>query len=307
VVQKEALAAAITEMIWTAGTTASGEKKCVLCLLGSEREHQVFSTAEYAADGITERIKIHTLRSREQLHSQVTSSISSFTANRGPGVLLLLYSVVLSRGIAGVIEDMDMHSREQPLVGHHGYANQELVNLMTVGQAFSNVFNGVKSLGGEDDGGGFGMDGGVGGGDSIELKGIPRRSKVGLLSLFEVYRSVQVGSFLKAPEFPVWIICSESHYTVAAAPVLYKAAQRRQEQAFDLFYYDGLAMQHEEDDAEPIRLTVDPHPGVMLTPAERGQRLDDADSKQMVPPLDLCIRTRWKNATVDWNGVEKLL
>ena len=39
----------------------------------------------------------------------------------------------------------------------------------------------------------------------------------------------------------------------------------------------------------------------------RGQRLDDDSSKQMIPPLDLCIRTRWKNATVSWNGSEQIL
>ena len=61
-------------------------------------------------------------------------------------------------------------------------------------------------------------------------------------------------------------------------------------QAFDLFYYDMLARQD-----EVLRLTVDPTtPPPQLRPED-------------TPPLDLCIRTRWKNSAVDWNGSEALL
>ncbi len=68
--------------------------------------------------------------------------------------------------------------------------------------------------------------------DSRELLGIQRQSSVGFLSLFEHYGYVkvvgappcfplsarsphaqQVGSNLKRPRVPVWVVCSESHYT----------------------------------------------------------------------------------------------
>lgn len=43
---------------------------------------------------------------------------------------------------------------------------------------------------------------------------VRRRGKVGFLMLFEWYLNAEVGDFLKNPECPVWVICSESHYTV---------------------------------------------------------------------------------------------
>ena len=36
----------------------------------------------------------------------------------------------------------------------------------------------------------------------------------GLLSLFEHYDSIVVGDHLKTPVYPIWLICSESHFTV---------------------------------------------------------------------------------------------
>ena len=46
------------------------------------------------------------------------------------------------------------------------------------------------------------------------LKGVRQRSTVGLLSLFEHYGSCEVGSFLKSPVLPIWVIYAESHFTV---------------------------------------------------------------------------------------------
>jgi len=218
-VQKEALVAALAHIIWTAG----GGDGCVLALQGSSRECQVFGTPEYAPDGVTEKVKIFEINSMNTLESQLSANMSTLAAPRGAGILLMVYSVVLTRGLRKIQEDMDV---DQPLVGHHGYANQELVNLMIFGQAHSNVFNGVKRLGdeGTEDAGG----------DVMILKGVPQKSDIGLLSLFEVYRSIQVGSYLKAPKFPIWIICSESHYSVACASALNDAPQKRFEQPFDI-------------------------------------------------------------------------
>jgi hypothetical protein len=65
------------------------------------------------------------------------------------------------------------------LMGRHGYCTQELVNLLLTGEAVSNVFNDVKEL-----------DSGTG--DVMLLRGISARSDIGLLSLFEHYRSCEV-------------------------------------------------------------------------------------------------------------------
>jgi hypothetical protein len=50
--------------------------------------------------------------------------------------------------------------------------------------------------------------------DTLVLKGISEKTDIGLLSLFEHYGSCIVGEFFKSPNFPVWVVCSESHFTV---------------------------------------------------------------------------------------------
>ncbi len=67
------------------------------------------------------------------------------------------------------------------LMGMHGYCTQDMVNLFTTGEARSNVFNDTVELD-------------SGGGPTTVLKGISGRSDVGLLSLFEHYKSCQVAT-----------------------------------------------------------------------------------------------------------------
>merc|ERR1712228_876395 len=115
----------------------------------------------------------------------------------GCGLALLLYSLVWTRGARGIRESDADDEKAAVMIGGHGYCTQELVNLMIFGRAYSNVFNGTKRIGSERDGG-FCM-----------LQGAPRRAPVGLLSLFEAYKCLEVGHRLKGPMSPVWIVCAE--------------------------------------------------------------------------------------------------
>jgi len=71
---------------------------------------------------------------------------------------------------------------------------------------------------------------------------------------------------------------------------------------FDLFYYDQLSNQQDE-----IKLS--------LTLSNDGYNdNDDEDNgeiidhhKKLVPPLNLCIKTKWKNVNIDWNDTDPLL
>lgn len=115
------------------------------------------------------------------------------------------------------------------LIGQHGYCSQELVNLLAIGSAISNTFDNEISL------------------DGKILKGIPSKCDIGLLSLFEHYDSIKVGSFLKSPKYPVWIVCSESHFSVLFSTCTFlceeKASNQDKYRNFDLYYFDGLARQ----------------------------------------------------------------
>lgn len=103
---------------------------------------------------------------------------------------------------------MDM--RENSLLTEHGYASQELINIILIGKATSNVFDGDKDMG-----------------DNFIIKGIHKQSEIGFLTLFEAYGYFQVGAFLKQPKLPIWIICSESHYSVLFSPDISIASKKQ--------------------------------------------------------------------------------
>lgn len=85
---------------------------------------------------------------------------------------------------------------------------------------------------------------------------------------------------MKQPPLPIWIICSESHYSVLFSTEIDCAFKK----SFDLVYYDELARQEYD-----LILTVTPG-------------AHKAKGKEHTVPIDCVIRTRWSNATIDWNG-----
>ncbi len=111
------------------------------------------------------------------------------------GIMLFLFSLLESRGLETVRNDMD--DGTQGLTGQFGHCTQELMNLLLCGVASSQVHDKKIDIGG-----------------GMFLRGVPKRPVVGYLTHLEALRYCQVGSFYKKPELPIWILGSESHYTV---------------------------------------------------------------------------------------------
>ncbi|CAN4116491.1 unnamed protein product [Withania somnifera] len=76
----------------------------------------------------------------------------------------------------------------------------EIVNLLLSGEAVANVFDGRMDLGG-----------------GMFVKGISTTVEVGFLTLLESLNFCKVGLHLKCPTWPIWVVGSESHYTVLFA------------------------------------------------------------------------------------------
>ncbi|XP_077248646.1 ubiquitin interaction motif-containing protein isoform X2 [Tasmannia lanceolata] len=115
------------------------------------------------------------------------------------GAMLFLISALLSRGLESVQADRDDPSL--PLVtAPFGHASQEIVNLLLCGQAVPNVFDERMDLGG-----------------GMFLKGVPTEVDIGFLTLLESLNFCKVGQYLKCPKWPIWVVGSESHYTVLFA------------------------------------------------------------------------------------------
>ncbi|XP_068179470.1 ubiquitin carboxyl-terminal hydrolase MINDY-3 [Antennarius striatus] len=111
------------------------------------------------------------------------------------GVLLFLYSVILTKGIENIRNEIQ--DTMEPLIDPvHGHGSQSLVNLLVTGHAVSNVWDGDRECSG------------------MKLHGINKQASVGFLTLMESLRYCKVGAFFKSPKFPIWILGSETHLSV---------------------------------------------------------------------------------------------
>lgn len=111
------------------------------------------------------------------------------------GVLLLLYTVLLTKGLECVVSEVSDTS--EPLIhSTYGYGGQALINLMLTGHAVPYVWDNEQDVGG------------------LKLKGITQQSDIGFITLMEQMQYCTVGFFYKNPKNPVWVMGSETHLTV---------------------------------------------------------------------------------------------
>ncbi|KAJ3233979.1 hypothetical protein HDU81_001804 [Chytriomyces hyalinus] len=291
-----ALVDAIAEILWQAGGTR--HRKAVVAIYNPNLRANPggnLQREKYTPDGITENMELFEFFGTTELKRFLTANLSTFTVNdpNKHGLIQLLYSAILSRG-ADTVREEDFDELDCSMIGRHGYCTQEMVNLLLVGQAMSNVHDGDYRLGE--------------GADVKVLKGIRKTSQFGYLSLFEHYGSMKVGEYMKTPHLPIFVICSESHFTVLfsvdrdllskvdnALPVKSRSKPTPTYEPFLLYYYDGLANQDCEISLEVER-------------ADSRRHEHSGSGDALVPPLELVIRTKWADAlSVKWIGSDPLL
>jgi hypothetical protein len=202
----------------------------------------------------------------------------------------------------------------------------ELVNLLLTGSAVSNVFDGSQTFGesAASPAGAFSAPPAAAAAKcELVIKGVEQQARVGLLTLFEWYRYVEVGENLKSPRLPVWVVCSESHFSVLALSHFDRTVSttgssntNREQQVGCAFvntvassplllqFYDGFAKQE-----GPIVLE--------LWPAKVGQgwssKLEGVSEERgiwqgrPIPPLECVVETKWRNVAVTWHGSEPIL
>ncbi|XP_042060219.1 ubiquitin carboxyl-terminal hydrolase MINDY-3-like [Salvia splendens] len=142
-------------------------------------------------------LTVHTCTSWPTAIKRLEAMLPVFRSRMG--ALLFLISALLSRGLDNAQEDRD--DPTLPLVtAPFGHASQEIVNLLLSGSAVPNVFDGKIDLGG-----------------GMFVKGLSTPVEVGFLTLLESLNYCKVGQYLKCPRWPIWVVGSESHYTVLFA------------------------------------------------------------------------------------------
>ncbi|XP_059187614.1 inactive ubiquitin carboxyl-terminal hydrolase MINDY-4B [Centropristis striata] len=273
--QARALAAALTDSLWLAGEGVSATVTLVT------EDYCITPQLDYKLDDFTERLQLFTFHKKDDVERFILQHLQCFTDEDSHGVILFLYSIICSRTVDRLKEDLD--SSTSPLLSPspgNFLCHQALLNLLLTGRATPHVFNGTLSCG-ED-------------GRPLQrpLQGILSRSDVGYLhwshEQMERGRLPQVGSRLKTPLFPVWLCCINRNFSVAFSLKRSLLSDWRTEHLFQLFYCGGRWSPR-----TTARLTID-------TRSNRWGASGEQETSSR--PLDMTIRTKWAGAAVDWSG-----
>ncbi|RLM65593.1 hypothetical protein C2845_PM16G07460 [Panicum miliaceum] len=192
-----ALVHAMVEILFLCGTGKRAVVASIARVNRGKTEAVLEGLSVESAMDLQKVLRTSTFTSRKDAFDILLANIPLFESRLG--AMLFLISALLSRGLEYIQADRDDPS--QPLVtAPFGHASQEIVNLLLCGEAVPNVFDGKMDLGG-----------------GMSLKGIPNNVEVGFLTLLESLNLCKVGQYLKCPKWPIWVVGSESHYTVLFA------------------------------------------------------------------------------------------
>jgi len=210
-IAENALAGAIAFAIWQAATNVKGSGVGYLVSL---------SDLDSLRQGVTcEGLFVSSYSTFEDLRIGCKDALKMFSTDSG--VMLFLYSLLLSRGIE-TISSVDM-DEPGPLVARFGHCTQELLNLAMTGEAVAGVFDGDQGLSSTTDipmissSSPSPSSSSSSSSDAIKLRGVSRRPIIGFLSHIEAMKYSVVGDYLKTPAMPFWLIQSESHLTLVWA------------------------------------------------------------------------------------------
>lgn len=279
--QEEALWRACSEVIWR---SAGGfnhqpelESKAVVAL-PSENVY-VQHNSLYYQDGVTEKLHIYEFKTFEDLQIFLKRYLYLFQTEEGSGALLLLYSVMLSRGCDNIKKDLD--GKLSHLVSPHMEGSINIVTLLLTGRATPYLHNGVLYVGDEDH-------------YAMPQFGILSRSPIGLLVWYGGDDSGKAninkqhpGSRLKTPALPIWVTSCSGHYGVLFNTNRELLRNYHAERRFDINYYTCGGCH--------VLLNVDTraHDDVVGS-----FKHDDINAT----PLEKLIHTKWQDAKLTWTG-----
>lgn len=267
--RQKALITAMVSMLWQAG----GLMQATVALPCGECNWLVMD--DYREDQLTEKLHLFQFNDLNDLERFMKKQLSFFESTNGNGCILLLYSVILSRTVERVIEDLG--DENATLMGIHDSCSQAMVNLLLTGRAAPNVFNGDIEYNKH------------GRKLSHPLNGIRNRSEIGFLSLEEHLdpKSFQVGSMLKTPRFPVWVIKTGLRFGVMFSLNKDLVNDWRLERRFELHRCTGSAKRNSlADECIYIVDTRD----VFSPHDEFGEEPTDEEN---------CLRTKWPEAVIE--------
>ncbi|CAF1322477.1 unnamed protein product [Rotaria magnacalcarata] len=269
----EALVDALTEMLWQAGEY----RGATVCIPYSGDACFTNHGDHYVPDRITERLHMFEFIDLGKLRSFIIKCLPYFMKENG--VIIFLYSLMLSRTLKKLIEDLD-HTR---LVGERDESTIQMVTLALTGRALHYFHNGVIDV--DSDG-------------NLMKKpqhGVKNRSSVGFLywSKHEddsFWHKQEIGSMFRTPKVPVWLICLNRRYAIVFSSNINLLNNWIYENYFQLHLYSGLKKQE-----QPCIVSIDTR---QQYPASiYGDFFEDND--QHAPDIIHLLQSRWPGCTID--------
>ncbi|KAK7482891.1 hypothetical protein BaRGS_00025924 [Batillaria attramentaria] len=282
--RRKALIDGMCEMLWQAGE----KRRCSVVLM--EDEACFGPDYRYRFDSITERLHLFEFKKFEDVQFFIKRNLDRFQAESGCGLILFLYSLVLSRTIPKVRDDMDASEDSKgKLLTDMEDVTVSLLNLALTGRAVSYLHNGDLL---------YDCKGNL---LPRPLKGVKERSNIGYLFWDkgeDPDTRTEVGSMLKTPKTPIWVTKVNHMYGLLFSTNLDLVSDWRIECRFTLSYYTGLVSQ-----PKTVTLNVETRIGRPRPKTSLGRKQEESK----IPPLENCIMTKWYGANVGWNGTSPFI
>ncbi|XP_050834068.1 inactive ubiquitin carboxyl-terminal hydrolase MINDY-4B [Serinus canaria] len=273
--QGQALAMALAETLWAAG----GGGRAVVCLVTAPIT--TMPREGYRASSFTERIRMFEFSEKAAAQEFISDHINCFKGEGSHGVILFLYSLLFSRTLERVQEDLGDTSPLLNISSGNITCTEAVLSLLLTGRASPGQLGGRR----EPESGA-----GDGGGEAPWPRG-----PVGFLRWERAPLERQVSPGLRTPRLPVWLCSLSGRHSVLFGTDSRLLSDWKAERTFHLYFYSG-----QQEQTQTAHLTIDTHSHHW----EEAQREGPCSPGRRRPALEMAIRTKWAGATVSWNGTD---
>ncbi|XP_061307071.1 inactive ubiquitin carboxyl-terminal hydrolase MINDY-4B [Pezoporus flaviventris] len=254
--QGEALAAALADTLWAAG----GGGRAVICLVTAAIH--VVPSSDYKADNFTERIHLFEFSEKAAAQEFILGHINCFKDEQSHGVILFLYSLLFSRTLERVREDLDgtatpllkcsfgnitctqvrlasfLHffflffnfiiptfdlGKNSHLLIQGGIKASAVLSLLLTGRANPHELDGSQELGPRGEG----------------IEAWQQRGPVGYLHWSRAQAERQVCPRLRTPRLPIWLCSITGRHSILFGTDSQILSDWKREKVFHLYFYNG--------------------------------------------------------------------
>nr|XP_031361536.1 inactive ubiquitin carboxyl-terminal hydrolase MINDY-4B [Lonchura striata domestica] len=272
--QGQALATALAETLWAAG----GGGRAVVCLVTAPIT--TMPRESYRVNSFTERIRLFKFSEKAAAQGFISDHINSFKGEGSHGVILFLYSLLFSRTLERVQEDLGDTAPLLNISSGNVSCTEAVLSLLLTGRASPELGGSRQPQPGAADGGGAAPW---------------QRGPVGFLRWERAPVERQVSPGLRTPRLPVWLCSVSGRHSVLFGTDRRLISDWKSERIFHLYFYTG-----QQEQTQTAHLTIDTHSHHW----EEAQREGPCSPGKRRPALEMAIRTKWAGATVSWNGTD---